>query len=323
MSQSALADCPPLDTIELDAPIAATEAAEPPPPTKYLTPCPSTFANYQMCPTATSVIIHSTVYNRLILWPVTCKRWGCSYCAGRKIRKLAFLAHNAAPNRWIRLGVNPALHASPEAAWKFSSPKVPELCRKLKAQIGECEYLRVCEIHNGTTKYAELQEPGKALGYPHYHALLRSNYLPQKLLSQIWGDLTGAPVVWIAKIDNSFSSFRYLAKYLTKLHRLEWTNRHVSYSRNFFRPEDLEKIQRAIDPIIERSDVHPWKLMTDRYGWHEIGVNNDGSFMLPLNKTPGQRDTPIEDFKLTAIVPPPPQTAAKQMDLPGLGVPDW
>ncbi|HTX55255.1 MAG TPA: hypothetical protein VMD08_17760 [Candidatus Baltobacteraceae bacterium] len=286
-------------------------------PLRYLTPSPSTFRNYKCCPWAKTIAYYDEATDQKRAAPINCKRWGCAYCAPRKIRKLAFLTHGANPNRWIRLGVLPSRYETPEAAWRHTSPLVPQLFRRLKKHYGEIEYLRVAEIHNGTTKYAELQDPGKALGFPHYHAMLRCGYIPQKALSETWGQMTEAPVVWISKIDQSFSSFRYLTKYLTKLHRLEWTDRHVSYSRNFFQPEDLERITFAPKRIIERSELHPWKYLTDHYGEQEIGINADNSFTLPDQEDAFQSDVPLHAFGL-ALPPAPtdtPRPAAVQNPL--------
>ena len=120
-------------------------------------------------------------------------------------------------------------------------------------------------------------------GWPHYHALLRSSWIPQGRLSEIWGQLTGAPVVWIAKIDQSFSTFRYLVKYLTKLHKIAWTDRHVSYSRGFFREEDLEKLAYPEKTIIERIDTHPWQWLSQRYDCDQIAVDSNGNYHLPYD----------------------------------------
>lgn len=303
-----------------DEPTAVLEADRPAAnkPPRYLVPHPSTFKNYQCCPWATSRIVRDVETGRPLLCPVTCKRWGCSYCAPRKIRKLAFLTNNAKPNRWIRLGVQPANYATPEEAWRDTSPKVPELCRKLKKLVGECEYLRVAEIHNGTTRYSELEVPAKALGFPHYHAMIRSAYIPQKTLSDLWGKLTGAPVVWIAKIDQSFSSFRYLTKYLTKLHRLEWTDRHVSYSKHFFREEDLEKLAFPERDLIETSEKHPWKLLADRYADQQVEANENGTFVLPAHTDMSIRDIPLSDFGLRIPDQPVPTSTQTQYLIPGI-----
>jgi hypothetical protein len=271
--------------------ISTADKPLPRPEPRYLTPHPSTFRNYQCCPWAKTLIVQDVETGRPQLRPITCKRWGCGYCAPRKIRKLAFLTNGATPNRWIRLGVNPEQYTSPKEAWEKTTTQVPELCRQLRKTRGECEYLRVCELHQS--------------GMPHYHAMLRSNFIPQRELSQIWGDLTGAPVVYIAKIDQTFSSFRYLTKYLTKLHRIEWTDRHVSYSKAFFHPEDLEKLAYPKRDVLQKSEDHPWKWLADRYGWENVALEQDGSFTLPENEAnPNEplnektQDWKLEDFGL-------------------------
>lgn len=236
-------------------------------PIRYLVPHPATWRNYQSCPWSKSLVVCDPETERPILCPVTCKRWGCPYCAKQKIRKLAFLTNGARPNRWIRLGVDPALYESPRDAWEKTSPALPEAVRIIRKEHGECEYLRVTELH--------------ASGFPHYHALLRSVFIRQRVLSDVWAKLTGAPVVWIAKIDDTFSSFRYLVKYLTKLHKIEWTDRHVSYSKKFFQEEDLEKIAFPERDVLTRSDEHPWQYLAKRYADDEVGVDDRGQFHLP------------------------------------------
>lgn len=256
-------------------------------PMQYLTPHPSVWKNYQSCPWAKSILAIDPETGDLVLCPVTCKRWGCPYCARHKIRKLAYLTHGAQPNRWIRLGVDPKLYDSPKQAWEKTSQMLPEACRIIRKERGECEYLRVTELHQS--------------GYPHYHALLRSSYIPQRLLSETWGKLAGAPVVWIAKIDSSFSSFRYLVKYLTKLHKIEWTDRHVSYSRNFFREEDREKIAYPERAIEERTDEHPWLYLARRYPHDVVGVDDRGCYHLPNSFVGTPYDLNREDVGLPPL----------------------
>lgn len=269
-------------------------------PTRYLVPHPSTWRNYSCCPWAKSIIAIDPETEKLVLCPVTCKRWGCEYCAVRKIRKLAFLTNGAAPNRWIRLGVDPARYQSPREAWEHTSPLLPEACRRLrKIRKCEIEYLRVTELHQS--------------GFPHYHALLRSAFIPQKQLSSTWGELTGAPVVWIAKIDSTFSSFRYLVKYLTKLHRIEWTDRHVSYSRNFFREEDREKMAFPERSITDRTDEHPWLYLSRRYPSDQIGVDDNGCYHLPYDYAGTPYDLSRADVGLPRLPEPNQEPPPKQV----------
>jgi hypothetical protein len=99
-------------------------------------------------------------------------------------------------------------------------------------KYGEVEYLRVTEV---TKK-----------GWPHYHLLLRSGFLPHKVVKTLWAELTGATIVDLRQVKKSFSAYQYLVKYLSKLHRLEWTERHVSVSKNF-----APKVEWAPDNPIE------------------------------------------------------------------------
>lgn len=258
-------------------------------PVRYLVPSPATWKDYTCCPWASSILVIDPETENLVLCPVTCKRWGCPYCAVRKIRKLAFLTNGAAPNRWIRLGVDPALYESPKDAWQKTAPKFPELFRRLR-KIRDCEieYLKVTELHKS--------------GYPHYHALLRCGFLPKAQMDDTWSQLTGAANYnWISKIDSTFSSFRYLVKYLTKLHRLEWTDRHVSYSRNFFREEDREKLSFPERAIQERIEEHPWAWLSRRYYRETVGMDDNGCFHLDEAYIGTPVDLSDDDVGLTEL----------------------
>lgn len=233
----------------------------------YLVPQPSCWKNYSSCPWAKTVICDDPISEDLICCHVTCKRWGCEYCARMKIRRLAYLTNGAKPNRMLTLTVDPSLYESPKDAWEKTVDKVPELIRWIRLSVQECEYLRVTELHKS--------------GWPHYHLLLRSSYIPQQQLSKKWEELTGAIKVDIRKVDNTFSSFRYLVKYLTKLHRIEWTDRHVSYSRNYYNPADLEKVLYPDRPVLDKSDEHPWLWLSKRYYADQIGVDERGNYHLP------------------------------------------
>lgn len=246
-----------------------------------LIPTPSGLQNYTYCPWAKCVVGIDPNSETPVLVGTPCKRWGCLYCATRKVRRLAWMTKNAQPNRLMTLTINSDTDRTPKEVWDLTAAQVPELIRIIRKDRGECEYLRVLELHE--------------TGYPHYHLLLRSPFLPHPWLLKKWRDLVGPlgitqrgegskkPVagVNIEKVDKSFGTFRYLVKYLTKLHKIEWTDRHVSYSSKFFLEEDKEKTAFAKLDIMERPDCHPWEYLASRFGRQVVKVIGEGAWELP------------------------------------------
>jgi len=163
----------------------------------------------------------------LLVCPVTCKRWSCPYCSRVKIRRLACLCKLAGPTRLLTLTVDPANYTSPRHAFDATAALVPELIRSLRKKFGAVEYLRVTELHKS--------------GFPHYHMLIRSGFLPHAVVKNEWHRLTNNAIVDLRQVDGSFQSYTYLTKYLSKLHRIEWTDRHVSYSKSFFPVDAMKK----------------------------------------------------------------------------------
>lgn len=176
------------------------------------------------CPNAQTLEAFSKRYKCTVWIPLPCKQWKCRRCAQQKIRTLSAKCRDAAPNRLLTLTIDPALWDNPRHAFDGTRRKVPELFKKLRQRFGEAEYLRVTELTRR--------------GWPHYHALVRSPYLPHSVVKTLWHDLTGAEIVDLRQVKSHFQSYTYLVKYLSKMHNLGWTNRHVSHSRNFFPPAD-------------------------------------------------------------------------------------
>ena len=149
-----------------------------------------------------------------------CKQWSCPDCARDRIRVLAAQCRDAAPNRLLTLTVNPAVWSSPREAFDGTRRKISPLLTGLRKRHGPIEYLRVTELTRA--------------GWPHYHFLVKSAYIPQPEVKTRWASLTGATIVDIRQVKNEFNTFKYLAKYLSKLHYIPWTQRHLAYSRKFF-----------------------------------------------------------------------------------------
>jgi hypothetical protein len=203
------------------------------------------------CKWATSVAEENRLTGTYRLRGITCKRWGCPSCARTKIRELAQWTKLACPNKLLTLTINPECHDNPELAWKTTAPKIPELIRELRKRFGLVEYLRVVEQTQN--------------GWPHYHMLLRSSYLPQPAVKKLWQQLTGAKIVDIRQVSQFFNSFQYLVKYLTKLHHVEWTDRHVTYSRGFFPVSITPTVEPSEWRTIQQIACEPHTWLDEQY----------------------------------------------------------
>ena len=241
--------------------------------------------NYDHCQWAKTVTGLDPNTEKYVVISVTCKRWGCPYCAIRKIRRLAWMTKNAAPTRLLTTTIagpdsadRVGRYPDGKSAWDATSKAFPELIRYCRKIWGEVEYMRVLELQNN--------------GMPHFHAMVRSGFLPHKPVHTEWKRLIGAPEDYvrgdgpkkqwaglnIEKIDKSFGTFRYLVKYLTKLHKIPWTDRHVSYSSKFFRDEDKEPvIYSKLDDLV-KYDVHPYVWLNERYPRHDVIILGEGKW---------------------------------------------
>lgn len=192
------------------------------------------------CQHAQTLIAYSPEHSGYLLIPLTCKQWSCRACANDKIRQLSWKTREARPNRMLTLTVDPNLWEGRREAFDGTRRHIPTLISFLRKKFGEVEYLRVTELTKN--------------GWPHYHMLIRSGFLPHKVIKNRWEELTGARIVDIRPVKQSWSAYTYLVKYLSKLHRIEWTERHVAYSRGFFPPESEDK---PTGFSLERPGVHP------------------------------------------------------------------
>lgn len=200
-------------------------------------------ACFDTCPYATTIRGYSKFFHSTILIALTCKRWGCRYCGVKKSRALAARTGAAKPNKLITLTVNPRCYITPREAFEETRRKLSELARVVRKQTGEFEYLRVLEV---TKK-----------GWPHYHLVARSPYIKQKWISDVWNDLTGAPIVDIRAIRKAEHVVPYVMKYLCKQTYIPWTNRRISWSKSFFPKEDPPEKGRWKVSSKKWLDEHP------------------------------------------------------------------
>lgn len=179
------------------------------------------------CESATTLTGWSDELKAFVVIQIRCKRWGCRHCGERKINHYAHKVASAEPNRFITLTVANRLYNSPREAYDKTRRALPQLTVRVRRKYGEFEYFRVLE----TTRK----------GWPHYHLVARSKYIPHIFIRDVWAELTGATIVDVRQIKRNEHIYRYVIKYLAKQSYVPWTNRRISWTRNFFPKVEFEK----------------------------------------------------------------------------------
>lgn len=252
-------------------------------PRRFLCSTPTLYAS-PICPNAQTLLAHDVDRDENLVLVLPCKQWACRWCSSRKIAALAFRTKLAKPNRLLTLTVNPARHETPRDAFDATRRQVPVLFTQLRKRFGDIEYLRVTE----TTR----------LGWPHYHALLRSQYLPHVVVKNAWAKLTGAVIVDVRQVKQCFAAYTYLCKYLSKMSNLQWTERHVSYSRSFFPPDP------QIDPpkrnLQQKTYVpqHPFNYLLNHYEGDSVCQTTPGTFLVDLPALIPDGSEPFSDDQM-------------------------
>jgi hypothetical protein len=203
------------------------EAQSQDPPASHLVGSFTPLADWmKTCPRAKTITGWSCALTARVVIAVTCKNWGCPICGRRKVIRYAKRVAEAKPNRLITLTVNPAMHGSPREAFDDTRRAIPHLSQILRKAYGEFEFFRVLEV---TKK-----------GWPHYHLVTRSPYIPQQELSSLWNRLTGAPIVDVRLLKKHENAYWYVVKYLAKQDHVPWTDRRAAWTRKFFPTSDFE-----------------------------------------------------------------------------------
>ena len=264
---------------------STTQPQPPLPPNRYIIgdSVTTTRTFLGCCPNAQSYVSFSTHLNQFVLYPLPCNKWSCRSCAQNKTKRLANRVAKASPNRLLTLTIDPKLYFTAREAFDATRTKIPLLARKLRRRFGDFEYLRVTEV--------------TARGWPHFHLLVRSGYIPHQVVRKLWMELTGATIVDIRQVNHSFHCYTYLCKYLSKMHELGWTKRHVSSSGHFFpkeepyTPEDLGLAEGTF------YGQHPATLLKLGYSGEEVIRFDARGFLLPhapegfWDKDPRDKDT--------------------------------
>ncbi len=284
------------------------------PPPKYLIVSHlETYGILKTCHHAQTLEAYSEVLRATVWIPLPCKQWSCRFCCEDKIRRLSRRVESAKPNRLLTLTVDPSLWKDPRDAFDGTRRQVSELIKALRLKWGSIEYLRVTELTKG--------------GWPHYHMLVRSGYLPQPVVKAAWQQLTGAQIVDLRRVKNRFQTYIYLVKYLTKMHKIDWTERHVSYSRKFF----TDPLPKKTNPLglseYTIKETHPATLLYHTFrkstlveAAYNVWVLNPDDELLDKISVARFRPKPTQDNDpcQTTTSPPTPSKPSKQTSMPFL-----
>lgn len=153
-----------------------------------------------------------------------CRKWSCPVCGPRKKAALIRRITRAKPNRFVTLTLDRS--RTPDDTLRVFTKQIPKLIKRLRRQFGEIEYLRMREQC--------------ADGYPHFHFLVRSTFIPHPELKKHWQELTQATIVDIRKAHGR--STGYVAKYISKARSADgdWHRQRIAVSQNFWLDSDEE-----------------------------------------------------------------------------------
>lgn len=150
-----------------------------------------------LCPYATATTARNQTTLNAYLLSIGCRRWDCTQCAALRKAHLVRRIVAARPNRFITLTCRH--DGTPEQRLHEIKRGLTRLTAELRKQH-EFEYARMLE---------QCQD-----GFPHFHLLARSPFIPQPELKKLWARFTTATIVDIRKAYGASAS--YVAKYITK-----------------------------------------------------------------------------------------------------------
>lgn len=138
----------------------------------------------------------------VVIVPTRCKHWTCPTCGPILARYWSDRISKAKPERFITLTADPKRWPRPDLAYDAMRETFPKLVRILRSRGIRFEYVAVWETHES--------------GYPHLHICQKGDYVPQKLISQIWSGLGVGSIVDIRQVTTQRGVACYVAKYMAK-----------------------------------------------------------------------------------------------------------
>ena len=237
-----------------------------------------------------------------------CRSWNCEHCEPKRRNQLKAMAASGVPNSCLTLTVNTSVGESPTErykilhnSWKLLVKRILRQFKKPPAQRWvlttpegyEYQELRSYRITDKTKAgrvkrlhYMAFAEETEAKE-PHLHILLRTQYIPQRWISQQMQEMQNSPIVWIEKIKGARQAIAYVTKYVTKAPaqfgkcKRYWVSRLYRIKDNYIRPEP--QFHRRNSQII-RQPFQELYLEIVRKGLIPIVLNTEQLRLLTLRQ---------------------------------------
>ena len=203
-----------------------------------------------LCSNSSSVTAYDRYTRQPTYFASRCRKYSCSFCGPIERFILAKRITNANPDRLITLTCR---HENgPET--QFTMMK--KLLQRFVADIRKTqpfEYLKVLELCKD--------------GYPHFHLLARTPFIPQQRISELWYHHTKADIVDVRKCHGR--SVSYVTKYITKAFttHADWKSmtirQRIGTSHKFYKETD-QQAQQYIS--FQHDREHPWTYVPTNFG---------------------------------------------------------
>jgi len=156
----------------------------------------------EWCPSVRAMLGTNPTDGTAIILAIRCRRWTCPYCRTPNEILLKEKVLAGKPSKMLTLTCRPNRGETPVQTRERARPFVSRLYQDLRRRFGGFEAATFMELHRS--------------GYPHWHALVRSPYIPVEYVRSFWTEAVNSPIVDIRKIQDTDVARRYVTKYVVK-----------------------------------------------------------------------------------------------------------
>jgi hypothetical protein len=222
--------------------------------------------------------------------PLRCRSWSCEYCAPDRRKRLIAQAIGGLPNTFITLTVKPKIGESPTTRARSLVYAWREIRRKASNKHRQIDWWHLVEWmehekwrhkqgrprtkqglqhpDNGTIPFLAVFERHKS-GEPHLHILCRSEWIPQKWLSDEMRRLTGAFIVDVRRTYSPSECAAYCTKYVGKDPAIYGNCKRYWASQDYELDPPAKDDERDNDGVtfeVYKGDLHDWTTEQERLG---------------------------------------------------------